>query len=71
MSTIYKCDICGKEMERIQGKVSLNLNEIKVKISDLQAFTYAEKNIDFDLCEECYDNLEAYISAEQIKHENV
>lgn len=70
MSTIYKCDICGKEMERIEGKASLRLNETKVELAASQAFTYAEKDMSFDLCENCYNNLEAYLSWEETKHKN-
>ncbi len=70
MSTVYKCDICGKEMERIEGKAALQLNGIEIKFADSQAFTYSEENIIFDLCEDCYKDLIAHISWNQIKHKN-
>lgn len=63
MSTVYKCDICGKEMEGIEGKAALQLNGIEIKFADSQAFTYSKENIKFDLCEDCYKDLVAYISS--------
>lgn len=57
MSTIYKCDICGKEMARACNRIILIKDEIR-QLSGMGPTTvYAGGQPEYDLCSDCYKKI--------------
>ena len=54
--TIYTCDICGKEVDKCYSGTIEDLRQIK----DIDAFIPID--IDFDICDDCYEKIEAFIN---------
>lgn len=57
MSTIYKCDRCGKEMNKIHNRLKEVVIEGKLRIEGTKCF---EPEI-LDLCEECYKDFKSFM----------
>lgn len=57
MSTIYKCDMCGKEMKRACNRIILIKDEIR-QLSGMGPTTvYAGGQPEYDLCSDCYKKI--------------
>lgn len=57
MSAIYRCDICGKEMERTNNRIILIKNEVKMGNGAQSATLYTDERPEYDLCSDCYKNI--------------
>lgn len=54
--TIYTCDICGKEVDKCHSGTIEDFRQIK----DTDAFLQID--VDFDICDDCYEKIEAFIN---------
>jgi len=54
--TIYTCDICGQEVDKCRSGTI----EEYIPVRDTGRFIPTEK--DFDICDNCYEKIEAFVS---------
>lgn len=54
--TIYTCDICGKEGERCHSGTIEEFRAYK------ETGDFIPVDVDFDICEDCYEKLEAFVN---------
>lgn len=70
MSTIYKCDICGKEMARVQNKITLTKNEVKTCDIAQTVAIYADEQPIYDVCPDCYEKIKQKLDNNTIKSDS-
>lgn len=55
--TIYTCDICGKEVNKCHSGTIEEFRRFK------DTDTLLPIDVDFDICDDCYEKIEAFINA--------
>jgi len=54
--TIYTCDICGKEVDKCHSGTIEKFRRFK------DADAILPVDVDFDICNDCYEKIEAFVN---------